>query len=52
MRYKYKLSFSVLMISSYLVQSASVVESRNRVLTRATHVVNREEEEKKNSTDV
>ncbi|WP_375680712.1 MULTISPECIES: BafA family autotransporter [unclassified Bartonella] len=47
MRYKYKLSFSVLMISSYLVQSASVVESRNRVLTRATHVVNREEEEKK-----
>ncbi|WP_375676699.1 BafA family autotransporter [Bartonella sp. CB21SXKL] len=47
MRYKYKLSFSVLMISSCLVQSASVVESRNRVLTRAIHVVNREEEEKK-----
>ncbi len=35
------------MISSCLVQSASAVESRNRVLTRATHVVNREEEEKK-----
>ncbi|WP_375611250.1 MULTISPECIES: BafA family autotransporter [unclassified Bartonella] len=47
MRYRYKLSFSVLMISSCLVQSASAVESRNRVLTRATHVVNREEEEKK-----
>ncbi|WP_375696088.1 pertactin-like passenger domain-containing protein, partial [Bartonella sp. AC67GZZY] len=47
MRYKYKLSFSVLMISSCFVQSASVVESRNRVLTRATHVENREEEEKK-----
>ncbi len=35
------------MISSCLLQSASVVESRNRVLTRATHVENREEEEKK-----
>ncbi|WP_375614958.1 BafA family autotransporter [Bartonella sp. AC10YNML] len=46
MRYKYKLSFSVLMISSCLLQSASVVESRNRVLTRATDVGNREEEEK------
>ncbi|WP_375702400.1 pertactin-like passenger domain-containing protein, partial [Bartonella sp. AA89HNZF] len=47
MRYKYKLSFSVLMISSCLLQSASVVESRNRVLTRATDVGNREEEGKK-----
>ncbi|WP_375620749.1 BafA family autotransporter [Bartonella sp. AA97HXZ] len=46
MRYKYKLSFSVLMISSCLLQSASVVESRNRVLTRATDVGNREEEER------
>ncbi len=34
------------MISSCLLQSASVVESRNRVLTRATDVGNREEEEK------
>ncbi|WP_375696745.1 BafA family autotransporter [Bartonella sp. AC70YNML] len=47
MRYKYKLSFSVLMISSCFAQSASAVESRNRVLTRATDVVNREEEGKK-----
>ncbi|UNF42661.1 BafA family autotransporter [Bartonella krasnovii] len=47
MRYKYKLSFSVLMISSCLVQSASAVESRNRELTRAPHVGNGEEERKK-----
>ncbi|UNF44375.1 BafA family autotransporter [Bartonella krasnovii] len=47
MRYKYKLSFSVLMISSCLVQSASAVESRNRELTRALHVGNGEEERKK-----
>ncbi|WP_208442227.1 BafA family autotransporter, partial [Bartonella raoultii] len=47
MRYKYKLSFSVLMISSCLVQSTSAVESRNRERTRATHVGNGEEERKK-----
>ncbi|UNF29610.1 BafA family autotransporter [Bartonella krasnovii] len=40
MRYKYKLSFSVLMISSCLVQSASAVESRNRELTRLENVEN------------
>ncbi|WP_139413051.1 BafA family autotransporter [Bartonella mastomydis] len=38
MRYKYKLSFSALMISSFLVQSASAVESRNGELTRVTQV--------------
>ncbi|QEE09120.1 autotransporter outer membrane beta-barrel domain-containing protein [Bartonella kosoyi] len=47
MRYKYKLSFSVLMISSCLVQSASAVDSGNRGLTRTTHVGNGEEERKK-----
>ncbi|WP_375640227.1 MULTISPECIES: pertactin-like passenger domain-containing protein, partial [unclassified Bartonella] len=46
MRYKYKLSFSVLMISSCLVQSASVVESGNRGQIRVTHVRNEEEERK------
>ncbi|WP_375625909.1 BafA family autotransporter [Bartonella sp. PS17NMGDW] len=47
MQYKHKLSFSVLMISSCLVQVASAVENRNGELTRATHVRNREEEQKK-----
>ncbi|PIT70073.1 pertactin-like passenger domain-containing protein, partial [Bartonella tribocorum] len=39
MRYKYKLSFSVLMISSCLVQVASAVES-SKGLTRLEHVGN------------
>ncbi|WP_375625005.1 BafA family autotransporter [Bartonella sp. MU37NMGALS] len=47
MQYKHKLSFSVLMISSCLVQIASAVENRKGELTRATHVGNREEEQKK-----
>ncbi|WP_026500969.1 pertactin-like passenger domain-containing protein, partial [Bartonella elizabethae] len=46
MRYKYKLSFSVLMISSFLVQPTSAVESESRRLTRATQVRNGEEERK------
>ncbi|WP_273717546.1 MULTISPECIES: BafA family autotransporter [Bartonella] len=46
MRYKYKLSFSVLMISSCLAQSASAVESGNRGQIRVTHVRNEEEERK------
>ncbi len=40
MRYKYKLSFSVLMISSCLAQSASAVENRNRELKRLEHMGN------------
>ncbi|WP_212112090.1 BafA family autotransporter [Bartonella queenslandensis] len=47
MRYKYKLSFSVLMISSCLAQSASAVENRNGGIIGATHVGNEEEERKK-----
>uniref|UniRef100_UPI00158B23B6 pertactin-like passenger domain-containing protein n=1 Tax=Bartonella gabonensis TaxID=2699889 RepID=UPI00158B23B6 len=38
MRYKYKLSFSVLMISSCLIPFANAVENKNRELTRATNV--------------
>ncbi|WP_208438550.1 BafA family autotransporter [Bartonella grahamii] len=45
MQYKHKLSFSVLMISSCLVQVANAVENRNGELTRATHVGNREKEQ-------
>ncbi|WP_273723316.1 BafA family autotransporter [Bartonella sp. AU18XJBT] len=40
MQYKHKLSFSVLMISSGLVQVASAVESRNGELTIVEHVGN------------
>ncbi|SPU26950.1 Uncharacterised protein [Candidatus Bartonella washoeensis] len=40
MRHKCKLSFSVLMISSCLVQFASAVESKNGALTRMTSVTN------------
>ncbi|WP_375614384.1 BafA family autotransporter [Bartonella sp. AC535YNZD] len=46
MRYKYKLSFSVLMISSCFAQSASAVESGNRGQIRVAHVRNEEEERK------
>ncbi|WP_396584156.1 BafA family autotransporter [Bartonella grahamii] len=40
MQYKHKLSFSVLMISSCLVQVASAVENRNGELTIVEHVGN------------
>ncbi|WP_375619428.1 BafA family autotransporter [Bartonella sp. TS25HLJMH] len=40
MQYKHKLSFSVLMISSCLVQVASAVENRNGELTIVEHVRN------------
>ncbi|MBB4076105.1 outer membrane autotransporter protein [Bartonella fuyuanensis] len=38
MRYKYKLSFSALMINSFLVQGANAIESRNGELTTVEHV--------------
>ncbi|WP_375655858.1 BafA family autotransporter [Bartonella sp. MR63HLJHH] len=43
MQYKHKLSFSVLMISSCLVQVANAVENRNGELTIVEHVGNRAE---------